>query len=100
MLQKITNNFKLLKFKQDLKKVKLSENYDLVYFDAFSPKVQPDLWTEEIFRNIANHMNKNAILTTYSAKGIVRRTLEKCGLIVERIPGPPGKREILRAIKP
>jgi tRNA U34 5-methylaminomethyl-2-thiouridine-forming methyltransferase MnmC len=72
---------------------------DLVYFDAFSPEKQPELWSSSIFERIYDKMNSNGILVTYCAKGIVRRTLQSIGFVVERIPGPPGKREMIRARK-
>lgn len=75
-------------------------SFDLVYFDAFAPEKQPELWSEELFRNIYSCMNYNGILTTYCAKGVIRRLLQAVGFTVERLPGPPGgKREILRAGK-
>lgn len=75
-------------------------SFDLVYFDAFAPEKQPELWREELFRNIYSCMNYNGILTTYCAKGVIRRLLQAVGFTVERLPGPPGgKREILRATK-
>ncbi|HOW26326.1 MAG TPA: tRNA (5-methylaminomethyl-2-thiouridine)(34)-methyltransferase MnmD [Bacteroidales bacterium] len=70
--------------------------YDLVYYDAFSPVVQPECWVPEIFFRIFQHMNPGGILVTYSSKGSVRRALHQAGFIVEKLPGPPGKREILR----
>ncbi len=70
--------------------------YDVIFFDAFSPEKQPEMWTEEQFRKIASRCNPGAILTTYCAKGAVRRAMQAAGFIVERLPGPPGKREILR----
>jgi tRNA U34 5-methylaminomethyl-2-thiouridine-forming methyltransferase MnmC len=73
--------------------------YDLVYFDAFSPDVQPELWTFEIFRKLCNSMKTGGILTTYSVKGDVTRALKAAGFRVEKIPGPPGKRQITRATK-
>lgn len=74
--------------------------FDLVYFDAFAPEKQPEMWSEELFRNIYACMNANGILTTYCAKGVIRRLLQAVGFTVERLPGPPGgKREILRATK-
>ncbi|MCK9410708.1 MAG: tRNA (5-methylaminomethyl-2-thiouridine)(34)-methyltransferase MnmD [Prolixibacteraceae bacterium] len=72
---------------------------DLVYFDAFSPEKQPELWSRSIFEKIFDRMNPKGILVTYCAKGIVRRTLQSIGFEVERIPGPPGKREMIRATK-
>jgi tRNA U34 5-methylaminomethyl-2-thiouridine-forming methyltransferase MnmC len=73
--------------------------YDLIYFDAFSPVVQPELWTAEIFGKIAGMVSENGALVTYSAKGQVRRNLQEAGFLVERLPGPKGKREILRGVK-
>lgn len=73
--------------------------FDLVYFDAFSPDVQPELWTPEVFRKSYKLMKQGGILVTYSAKGYVRRNLQVSGFRVERIPGPIGKREMIRAVK-
>ena len=72
---------------------------DLVFFDAFSPEKQPELWDILVFEKIFSRMNFGGILVTYCAKGSVRRLLQTVGFTVERIPGPPGKREMLRAIK-
>ena len=92
--------FTLLKLEADLLTVKFNDSFDLVFFDAFAPDIQPELWTEKVFRKLFEAMNENGILTTYSAKGSVRRTLQKTGFEVERLPGPPGKREMLRGRKP
>lgn len=73
--------------------------FDIIYFDAFAPEKQPEMWTQEIFDKIFSICATEAILTTYCAKGVVRRMLQTSGFIVERLPGPPGKREMLRAIK-
>lgn len=73
--------------------------YDLVFFDAFSPDTQPELWTELLFEKLNRSMKQGGILTTYSTKGIVKRALKSAGFSVEKLPGPPGKREILRAKK-
>lgn len=96
----ILQGFQLTKIKEDLLKYPFAQCYDLVYFDAFSPATQPELWNEEVFVNLFNHLNSGGILTTYCAKGSVRRTLQKAGFVTERLPGPPGKREMLRAMKP
>lgn len=72
---------------------------DLIYFDAFSPRVQPDMWTLSIFSAMFTALNPGGMLVTYCAKGEVRRTMTQCGFQVERLPGPPGKREMLRATK-
>ena len=73
--------------------------FDVVYFDAFSPEIQPELWTGEIFSKISKAMVSGGILTTYSSKGIVKRALKSSGFQIEKLPGPPGKREFLRAVK-
>lgn len=97
----INENFLLNKVETNLLEYSYPETemYDLVYFDAFSPEKQPELWTESVFKEIYKHLNNNAALTTYCAKGQVRRNLQNAGFKVERLPGPPGKREVLRAVK-
>jgi len=75
------------------------DHFDLVYFDAFSPGVQPELWTREIFIKLFKSMKPGAVLTTYSVKGDVTRALQAAGFNVEKIPGPPGKRQITKARK-
>ena len=76
-----------------------SETYNLVFFDAFSPDVQPEMWTEDCFVKMAESMKRGAVLTTYSCKGTVKRALKAAGFKIEKLPGPPGKREFLRAMK-
>jgi len=71
----------------------------LVYFDAFSPEAQPELWTKEVFEPIYLSMKKNSILLTYCTKGSVKKTLSEIGFQIEKLPGPEGKREILRGRK-
>ncbi|MFV0249268.1 MAG: tRNA (5-methylaminomethyl-2-thiouridine)(34)-methyltransferase MnmD [Tenacibaculum sp.] len=96
----ITHNFfltKQLKFFKDITDVSC---YDLIYFDAFGARVQPELWTEEIFFKMFKALNANGFLVTYAAKGSVRRAMQAVGFLVKKLPGPPGKREMLRAIKP
>jgi tRNA U34 5-methylaminomethyl-2-thiouridine-forming methyltransferase MnmC len=73
--------------------------FDLIYFDAFGARVQPELWTESIFNIMFNALKLYGVLVTYSAKGSVRRAMQAVGFNVERLPGPPGKREMLRATK-
>ncbi len=73
--------------------------FDVIYFDAFAPEKQPEMWTQPIFNKLFALCNQNAIITTYCAKGVVRRMLQFAGFTVERLPGPPGKREILRGRK-
>ncbi len=91
--------FSLEKRQIDLLEYSDTEPVDLVYFDAFGPRVQPELWTEESLNVLVSRMNTNAVFVTYCAKGDVRRSLQNLGLRVERLPGPPGKREMLRGIK-
>ena len=73
--------------------------FDLVYFDAFAPSAQPELWTQEVFQSLFDAMNSGGALVTYCAKGSVKRTLKKVGFQVEALPGPPCKREMTRAWK-
>ncbi len=73
---------------------------DLVYYDAFGPRVQPELWTLEIFQRLYEWMAPGGVLVTYCAKGQVKRDLKTAGFLVEALPGPPGKREMTRATKP
>lgn len=97
---RITDNFTLHKIKGDFTKYRFTGTYDLVYFDAFAPEKQAEMWTQELFNSLYVIMSKGGILTTYCAKGIIRRMLQSAGFTVERLPGPPqGKREILRATK-
>lgn len=91
--------FALRKLQCDMQTYIPEEGYDLIYFDAFSPEVQPELWSEELFRRLYACANSQAVLTTYCAKGEVRRRLQRAGWLVKRLPGPPGKREVLRAMK-
>ena len=95
----ITDNFILRKLQGDLTIYQFPQKYDLVYFDAFAPDVQPDLWSLEIFQKIYQSTNSEAVLTTYCTKGIVKRALRAAGFRVKRLPGPPGKREMLRATR-
>lgn len=96
----INQFFTLHKIKGDILSIALPSEIDVVYYDAFAPEKQPDIWREKIFRNIHDHMNTGAVLTTYCAKGAIRRMLRDIGFKCERLPGPPGgKREILRATK-
>lgn len=95
---KITDHFTLHKIQGDNNSCTLPEDMDLIYFDAFAPDKQPEMWSQEIFDRLYAHTSEGGILTTYCAKGVVRRMMQKAGYSVERIPGPPGKREMLRAI--
>ena len=95
----VCKNFNLIKIRGDITTDTLSGRYDLIYFDAFGPDKQPEMWTHKIFSLIASITNSNGIFVTYSAKGEVRRNLESCGFEVTLLPRPPGKRQIIRAVK-
>ena len=95
----VTDLFGLHKIQGDSNTCVLPDRIDLVYFDAFAPDKQPEMWNQEIFNRLYARMTGGGVLTTYCAKGVVRRMMKEAGYSVERIPGPPGKREMLRAIK-
>lgn len=97
---KISPYFTLHKIEGDFTRFSFCEYYDVIYFDAFAPEKQPEMWSQPLFDSLYRQMNLGGILTTYCAKGVVRRMLQAAGFTVERLPGPPGgKREILRATK-
>ncbi len=96
----INSGFCLHKTNSSLTNSILTDYFNLIYFDAFAPAVQPELWTEEVFRMLFDCMLEGGLLVTYCAKGEVRRCMQRAGFTVERLPGPPGKREILRAKRP
>jgi tRNA U34 5-methylaminomethyl-2-thiouridine-forming methyltransferase MnmC len=95
----ICNKFNLLKAEKDINDFIPAYPVDLVYFDAFGPEKQPAMWKTEIFERIASAMRTGGILVTYSVKGEVKRNLRSAGFKVKRIPGPPGKRQIISAKK-
>ncbi len=95
----ISDRFTLYKEEADFRSMKPSPNINLVYFDAFSPDKQPNLWTPEIMGAIRQVSEPGTILVTYSSKGIVRRALTSCGFEIFKVAGPPGKIEMVRAIK-
>ena len=96
---RISSIFQLTKRKQLFAEIVDEDSFDIIYFDAFGAEYQPELWTVEIFSKMFNALKVNGILVTYSAKGSVRRAMQEVGFTVERLPGPPGKREMLRALK-
>lgn len=96
----IAADFHFIKHKEKLEVINLPANkFDVIYFDAFSPSAQPELWTTEIFTKMFGSMASGGILVTYCAKGDVRRNMQAAGFLVEKLPGPLGKREMLRARK-
>jgi len=96
----LSDYFIISKIQAKLEDVLLNDNqFHLVYFDAFGPDVQPGLWTEQIFAQLYRCMKPDGILVTYSCKGVVKRALVAAGFSIEKLPGPAGKREVLRAFK-
>ncbi|WP_291582876.1 tRNA (5-methylaminomethyl-2-thiouridine)(34)-methyltransferase MnmD [Bacteroides sp.] len=96
----ITPCFTLRKVQADFTTFTTNRSFDIIYFDAFAPEKQPEMWSQELFDRLHVRLSEKGILTTYCAKGVVRRMLQTAGFTVERLPGPPGgKREILRARK-
>ena len=92
-------NFTLTKRKQFFEEIEDEKKFDLIYFDAFGYRVQPELWSTEIFRRMFNALKLNGILVTYAARGVVKRSMIEVGFTVEKLAGPPGKREMFRARK-
>lgn len=95
----IAANFFVRKLYVDFTKFDFADKYNLIYFDAFAPDKQPEMWDSSLFDRISQATDAGGILTTYCAKGVVRRALIASGFNVERLPGPPGKREMLRGTK-
>ena len=95
----VTPHFSLIKQNRFFFEINEKDTYNIIYFDAFGAQVQPELWTETIFKKMYDALQENGILVTYAAKGSVRRAMQAVGFTVERLPGPPGKREMLRAGK-
>jgi len=97
----LSEYFQLRKLEADL----LTDNlgldgiFNIIYFDAFAPDKQPEMWHPDVFEKIYSLTSANGVFVTYSAKGIVRRQLAACGFDMEKLPGPPGKFQMLRGIK-
>lgn len=92
----VSPHFKLQKSRSDLLHLHTGKRFHLVYFDAFAPSAQPELWSKEIFEKLYAILVPGGVLVTYCSKGDVRRAMQAAGFIVEKIPGPPGKREMVR----
>ncbi len=99
--QEITPSFYLTKIHVDLNQLNFDsmKPVDIIYFDAFAPDKQSEMWSQQIFDHMYNMTNEQGVLVTYCAKGVVRRMMQQSGYKTERLPGPPGKREMLRATK-
>ena len=95
----ISDYFSILKFKRPYEEANFIEKFDLIYFDAFAPNVQPDLWEAPMMEKMYKALYAKGALVTYCAKGSFKRTLKSIGFEVKTLKGPPGKREMVRAIK-
>lgn len=91
--------FYLHKIRDDLADFQPEFKYDLIFFDAFAPEKQPEMWTQDIFNRLYKNLRPDGIITTYCVKGTVKRMLKTAGFRIEKLPGPPGKREMLRGTK-
>jgi len=88
--------FSILKRKRTLQEVELNDVYDVIYFDAFGPSIQPELWEYAALEKVVGVLKVNGVFVTYSAKGQLKRDLRLLGLAVETLAGPPGKNEMVR----
>ena len=96
----IQENFSFVRMEIGLEEFSSEEKFDVIYYDAFGPRVEPGLWTLERMQQCFDLLNEGGVFVTYCAKGEVRRNLQAAGFVVERLAGPPGKREMLRGVKP
>lgn len=92
-------NFNFTKILKDFTHIPFKDTFDIIYFDAFAPEVQPHLWEAEMMQKMYDALKINGILTTYCAKGVVKRVMKSVGFTIEKLAGPPGKREMTRAHK-
>jgi tRNA U34 5-methylaminomethyl-2-thiouridine-forming methyltransferase MnmC len=96
----LSERFALIRSRNALHDFQPEGKYNLIYFDAFAPDVQPELWTREAFHKLFACLDPGGVLVTYCAKGEVKRAMKEAGFLIERLPGPPGKREMTRARVP
>lgn len=95
----LTDYFSFTKLKADFIELEINQMFDVIYFDAFGPDKQPEMWQKELFNKLYRQAKNGAFITTYSAKGDVRRAMQAAGFTMEKLSGPPGKREVLRGRK-
>ena len=95
----LTPHFRMLKLQQRIENTHFRNIFDLIYYDAFAPESQPELWEAPVLQQMYNALKPGGVLTTYCAKGVVKRTLKSIGFTIEALAGPPGKREMTRAVK-
>jgi tRNA U34 5-methylaminomethyl-2-thiouridine-forming methyltransferase MnmC len=98
-MYEISNHFRFTKRKCTVADFATDEQFDIIYYDAFAPAAQPELWTKEILEKLYTLLKPGGILVTYCSKGDVRRAMQAAGFVVEKLPGPPGKREMIRAAR-
>ena len=96
---KLNEYFTLTKSTGDLINYSTNQTFHIIYYDAFAPTAQPELWSEDIFRKLHSMLFEGGVLVTYCSRGSVRRAMQAAGFVVDKIPGPPGKREMVRAIR-
>jgi len=96
---KITNDFNLKKIHTKIQEWETEDKFDLIYYDAFGPRAQEEMWRKETLEKVICMLKKDGIFVTYCAKGQLKRDLKELGCFVETLPGPPGKREMTRAVK-
>lgn len=95
----MTSNFTLTKRKQFFNEINDNSRFDLIYFDAFGYTVQPELWNNEIFEKMFTALKPNGVLVTYACRTVIKKAMQNAGFITFKLPGAPGKREMLKAIK-
>lgn len=95
----VNETFNFTKYQQAIENISMEEKFDVIYYDAFAPNVQPELWSSMLMEKMFALLLPKGILVTYCAKGEFKRTLKSVGFKVETLKGPPGKREMIRAIK-
>ena len=98
-INNLSDRIEFVKSKNLLEEIKLKDNYDIIFYDAFAPSKQPSIWKKENLEKIYSHMNYDSILVTYCSSGQFKRDLKSIGFRVEVLPGPRGKKEMVRAIK-
>lgn len=96
---KITNDFTLKKIHAKIQEWETEDKFDLIYYDAFGPRAQEEMWRKETLERVICMLKKDGFFVTYCAKGQLKRDLKELGCFVETLPGPPGKREMTRAVK-
>ena len=95
----ISKNLEFLKSNISIEDVILTDNYDIIFYDAFAPSKQPSMWERKNLEKIYSHMNYDSVLVTYCSSGQFKRDLKSIGFKVDVLPGPKGKKEMVRAIK-